>query len=138
MASSAIPGIFPPIVARGESYVDGSWVNPVPVSVVKSLGAKFIIAVDVSPRIEHDEKELSGFEISLKASEGSRVALKKYGINEADVSLSIDLMNVHWADFLKIDHCVREGEKTIISLIEEIKKKLFWKRLRSRLPLGGS
>lgn len=47
-ASISIPGIFAP-VKRGERYlVDGALVNPVPVSVVKEMGAQVVIAVDVN------------------------------------------------------------------------------------------
>lgn len=47
-ASISIPGIFRPVF-RGEMIlVDGGLVNPVPVSAVRSLGADFIIAVDLN------------------------------------------------------------------------------------------
>ena len=48
-ASISIPAVF--TVARwGDMYmVDGSLVNPVPVSALKEMGADFIIAVNVIP-----------------------------------------------------------------------------------------
>jgi len=50
-ASISIPGIFKPIHHRGMFLVDGGIVNPVPVEVVRKLGADFIIAVDICPRL---------------------------------------------------------------------------------------
>jgi len=50
-ASISIPGIFKPVHHRGMFLVDGGIVNPVPVEVVRKLGADFIIAVDVCPRL---------------------------------------------------------------------------------------
>jgi len=50
-ASISIPGIFRPVYHRGMFLVDGGIVNPVPVEVVRRLGAEFIIAVDVCPRL---------------------------------------------------------------------------------------
>lgn len=50
-ASISVPGIFTP-VKRGEDWlVDGGLVDPTPVSVVKEMGANFIIAVDLNSDI---------------------------------------------------------------------------------------
>ncbi len=46
-ASSAVPGLFTPSHLDGRVLVDGGLVNPLPVSVARSLGATFVIAVDV-------------------------------------------------------------------------------------------
>lgn len=135
MASCAIPGVFPPKVDGESTYVDGSWVNPVPVNIAHQLGAKFVIAVDVAPDMNSEVKDLKGFDITLRAAEGSRVALKNLSIRDADVSLTIALKDVHWADFSQLDKCVREGERITALAIEEIKKKIFWKRLKSRVFL---
>lgn len=131
MASCAIPGIFPPVVMNGESYVDGSWINPVPVSAARRLGAKFVIAVDVAPALNRSKKNLSGFDISLKAAEASRMALKEHGLKDADVALNVDLMDIHWADFTRWRDCIDEGERVVEQYIEEIRKKLFWKKLKT-------
>lgn len=47
-ASISIPGIFTPVLRNKIELVDGGLVNPVPVNVVRSLGADFVIAVDVN------------------------------------------------------------------------------------------
>ena len=47
-ASIAIPGMFTPLVRNGHALVDGGLVNPLPVSVARSLGADFVIAVDIT------------------------------------------------------------------------------------------
>lgn len=47
-ASSSIPGVFNPVMIRGEEYVDGDLKKPVPVSVAREMGADIVIAVDIS------------------------------------------------------------------------------------------
>ena len=47
-ASISMPGIFEPFQLDGRWYVDGGIVNPVPVSLCRSLGADVVIAVDVN------------------------------------------------------------------------------------------
>ena len=47
-ASIAMPGIFTPVLRDGLVLVDGGLVNPVPVSIVREMGADFVIAVDIN------------------------------------------------------------------------------------------
>jgi NTE family protein len=47
-ASISIPGLFPPLFHEGKWLVDGGLVNPVPVSLCRSLGADIVIAVNLN------------------------------------------------------------------------------------------
>ncbi|GFO82495.1 patatin-like phospholipase family protein [Methyloceanibacter sp.] len=47
-ASFALPGIFKPVEINGQWMIDGALVNPVPVSVCRALGARIVIAVNVT------------------------------------------------------------------------------------------
>lgn len=47
-ASISIPGIFRPVEINKRLCVDGGLLNPVPVDVVKKMGAEVIIAVDLN------------------------------------------------------------------------------------------
>ncbi len=49
MATSAVPGVFPPVEIEGCMMVDGGLINNVPANAVKALGAEVVIAVDVAP-----------------------------------------------------------------------------------------
>jgi NTE family protein len=46
-ASVAIPGVLPPVVERGELYVDGATINNLPVDVMRDAGLGCVIGVDV-------------------------------------------------------------------------------------------
>lgn len=50
-ASGASPGQFAPVKIGEESYVDGDEAAPVPILAARALGAKVVIAVDVSAYI---------------------------------------------------------------------------------------
>ncbi len=45
-ASLAMPGVLTPVTLRGRIMVDGALVNPLPVSLCRSLGADIVIAVN--------------------------------------------------------------------------------------------
>lgn len=47
-ASYAIPGIFKPVNIEGRWLFDGALVNPVPVSVCRALGARYVIAINLN------------------------------------------------------------------------------------------
>jgi NTE family protein len=47
-ASYALPGIFRPVRINGRWLFDGALVNPVPVSVCRAFGARYVIAVNVN------------------------------------------------------------------------------------------
>lgn len=47
-ASYALPGIFKPVKVNGRWLFDGALVNPVPISVCRALGARYVIAVNLN------------------------------------------------------------------------------------------
>jgi NTE family protein len=48
LATSAYPGVLPPVVNDGRYLVDGGVLDNLPIDLVRSLGAERVIAVDVS------------------------------------------------------------------------------------------
>jgi NTE family protein len=46
-ASCTVPGLFKPVLRDGRYLVDGSVVNPIPVSLCRAMGAEIVIAVDL-------------------------------------------------------------------------------------------
>lgn len=47
-ASYALPGIFKPVKCNGRWLFDGALVNPVPISLCRALGARYVIAVNLN------------------------------------------------------------------------------------------
>lgn len=47
-ASFALPGIFRPVQINGRWLIDGALVNPIPVSVCRAYGARFVIAINLN------------------------------------------------------------------------------------------
>lgn len=47
-ASYALPGIFKPVKIGGRWLFDGALVNPIPVTVCRALGARYVIAVNLN------------------------------------------------------------------------------------------
>ena len=84
-ASISVPGIFTPVRKDNMSLVDGGLVNPVPVSVVREMGADFVIAVDLN----HDIIAKKGFtQISIPDS-SIRHSEKEGGQNSVETKSTI-------------------------------------------------
>lgn len=48
LASSAMPGVYPPVAIDGHLYIDGGVANSVPIAPAVSMGAKKLYIIDVS------------------------------------------------------------------------------------------
>lgn len=89
-ASISVPGMFTPAKFNGKLLVDGGLVNPVPVSVARSMGADIVIAVDLHhgllrSDIDHPESVKSD---ELEAKNTEHVSLlsalkRKVGLRES-------------------------------------------------------
>lgn len=60
-ASISIPGIFRPFERDDTYLIDGGIINPVPISVVKEMGAEVIIAVNLNSDSESEEADSQGY-----------------------------------------------------------------------------
>ena len=56
-ASCSVPGVFTPYHRNGRLLVDGVVVNNLPVTVAQTLGADYVIAVDLLPLMGHAQVE---------------------------------------------------------------------------------
>jgi NTE family protein len=134
MASCSIPLVFAPIKYRGKYLVDGGLVNPVPVSILKDMGADFIIAVTVMP-IERDRlPETSVVHTGLKEPNILSIAFQLVNITSyqrlkaslvgADVIIEPQVTHIGWADFHRASECILQGELATQASISEIKRLL--------------
>ncbi|GCL63066.1 patatin-like phospholipase family protein [Pseudaquabacterium pictum] len=70
-ASSAVPGVLSPVGIQGTEYEDGDESLPLAVRAARQAGAQFVIAVDVTPRLETAPADASP---SQRARIGQRLA----------------------------------------------------------------
>jgi NTE family protein len=89
-ASTAVPVLFTPVHIDAERLVDGALVEPVPVAAARSLGADFVIAVDVAYRpYEEAASGLTAF--AFQAMHILVNSLAAQQLRDADYSLRLDL-----------------------------------------------
>jgi NTE family protein len=134
-ASISLPGIFN-VVKHGERYVvDGGLTTPVPVEVVRRMGADFIIAVNVNPgvygrvrkiyrqRIDaHQEPTI--IQVMMQSLYITAFAVAQHALENADVVIEPDVAHVGGADFQKAPELIQHGRDAAQKALPDIKRLL--------------
>ena len=134
-ASISIPVIFTVVKWRGRYLVDGGLVNPVPVSVLKEMGANFIIAVNVIPdaseRAQHlrkeggrQVKEPNIFSVIMQSIYVGTYALVRSCVEGADIVIQPQVAHIGFGDLHRAQECILQGELAAQNSILEIKRRL--------------
>jgi NTE family protein len=124
VASSTIPGYLTPVARDDELLVDGAIGQPVPGRVVRSLGAEFIIAVDVSINAFSPLQEHNIISILGRAGEISAAKLAQSHDAHWDFYIHPDTLNLHWSQFDQLEQLVANGEKAVDDDAAELLRKL--------------
>ena len=128
-ASSAVPGMFQPVEIGGRDYVDGGLTSPVPAQVARSMGADFVIAVDISNVSRRDR--LSGtLDVLLQAFAIMGHAISSHELEDADVVIRPKTGAVSSTDFEGRHLAILEGEKAAAAVMPELKARLARARAR--------
>jgi len=135
MASVSIPVIITPAKIGGRYLVDGGLVNPLPVNVLKDMGADFIIAVNVVPSVYDLTSKADGarvqkvrepniFEVTSRMLYiiGFQAALT--GIKSADITITPDVGHIRPDSFYRARECILLGKRAARHALPEIKRLL--------------
>jgi len=125
-ASCAMPGVLNPVELAGLLLVDGGWAETVPIRAARQLGADFVIAVEVGDPLRAFKDPRNALDIIARADALARNALHKEQIKTANIVLSPQNEDTHWADFsttaLAIDRGEEEVDRKIYALQRALKK----------------
>ncbi len=91
-ASISIPGVFVPVEREGRVLVDGAFVNRVPASVCRGMGADIVIGVDVGYRGQRTQTE-NIVENVMHALDIFEWQMAKHHVSDADLMLAPDVMD---------------------------------------------
>jgi NTE family protein len=122
-ASSSVPGIFQPVSINGNEYVDGGLVSPVPIRVARSLGADFVIAVDISDKPQNNKTE-SSIDVMMQTFNIMGQSISRSELLEADIVIRPVTPGISATDFKDKHMAVLQGEKAVAAILPELKEKL--------------
>ncbi|HLD74647.1 MAG TPA: patatin-like phospholipase family protein [Bdellovibrionota bacterium] len=119
IASSSIPGYFPPYFEPGKALVSGSLSAGSGVRVAKELGADLVIAV--APQSELVSFNLKNQkDIVLQTFKIASQSQTETDLEEADIVIKPDLEKTLFDDFSKKRYCLIQGKEAAQNLVQEI------------------
>lgn len=125
LASTSIPGVFPPVNIDGIWYTDGAHVNVTPVSVARLMGADFVIGSDVKSKLKTlDVVPVNSRDIMNRCNFIANHLFYEILIKEANVVLEPNIKQISWSEFNKFNLMVNEGEKEAKSKLSIIKQEI--------------
>ncbi|OPY74903.1 MAG: NTE family protein RssA [Syntrophorhabdus sp. PtaU1.Bin058] len=120
-ASSAIPGIFVPVVFGNRTLVDGGVTNNIACDVARQKGADIVIAVNLQKDIKDTDIntifDIIGQSLSIMTHESNKAKLRY-----ADVVIEPDTKGVSLFDFSQKKRLIEEGMKAARKAIPRIKE----------------
>ncbi len=122
-ASSSVPVFFEPVTINGQDYVDGGLVAPVPASVARTLGADFVIAVDISDRPQ-DRSTAGITDIMWQTFSIFGQTINRHEQASANIMVRPVTYGLPSVDVSGRNKAVLEGEKAVAKILPELKAKL--------------
>lgn len=125
-ASCAVPGWYVPVVdEKGRQLVDGGLVANLPVSIVRSLGAEVVVAVDVN----FDGAKFLGSPNSIiGVLLQSMLVVQRTAVRHqrqlADVVISPRVGHIRWDEMGRADELLAAGAEAAESAVQFVKELL--------------
>jgi NTE family protein len=127
-ASSAVPLVFNPVKIGSDYFFDGGMTHPIPVDVVKQMGADIVMGVNLYNGIFPVELSSHQKMSRLKAFKISRYIwlqkLAQFDLKSADISLNLNIPNDDYGIFAKFfnnQKVIDYGQSTTDNIISKIK-----------------
>jgi NTE family protein len=122
LASSAIPGIFPPVARGKKLLVDGVVLTNIPVPELRKEGADFIISVELVELPNPDYK--NGVDLIYQVEYIKQKRLEAWAIAESDFHIKIDMNSYDPSHFENYLAAIEQGYKSTKKVIPQLLKKL--------------
>lgn len=135
-ASSAIPGVLPPVEIDGRVLIDGGWADKLPVVPAFVMGADVVIAVDISAEVTQVRNFRRGVDIMVRANSIKDAALVSFSRGMADLVIQPAVKDVHWADFGGFERCITAGDEAATAMVPAIRELLRHERVFSLVRPG--
>ena len=108
-ASSAMPGLAPPVHWEGRRLQDGGAVAEIPVQAARRLGSP-VLAVEVSEALPASDPDRNRVHRAMfRAAAMGWQALRERMLAEADHVLAPEVNHLHWAEFESVDTAYQAG-----------------------------
>jgi NTE family protein len=144
LASVSLPGIFPPVLVGDHILMDAGMHDPVPVRLVRKMGADILIASELggqeppalesaTPWLEEaPHKDLKStrsphiIDLLLRTYDLAMATIGMHSIREADIVIRPKLHRVSLRQFSEGRKFVATGREAVDQALPELQKRLPW------------
>lgn len=109
MASSAIPGAFPPQKYKSFCLIDGGSTQKLPSGIARHLGADRIIAIDVGSPFQRKTEFTSSLQVISRSEAITSSILNQQNRLAADLLLTPKFRDMKWYDFHRHGEALKAG-----------------------------
>lgn len=121
-ASISIPFVFKPAEWNDRLLIDGGLSMPVPVDLVREMGADIVIAVNVDNHYFRNDKKLGFSGIADNSIVILRYHLARYCVKDADIVISPEIGRTRWHQFTEGRRLIEAGEEMMRQQLPELRK----------------
>jgi len=108
-ASSALPGIFPPVEFEGMLLADIGVFYSLPTTVARSYGMHQVIAVDVTSGMRRIQECGTALDILIRMDEIGESLFRRHVRDAADLVITPDVTGIQWFDFSSPGELIERG-----------------------------
>ena len=123
-ASASIPGIFEPTRWEGRLLVDGGLLDNVPTGVVRDMGAKVVIAVNLSGERSATRPPENILDVMLYSLQVLIHGQSLRGTAAADVPVVPDLTGFSYSNLGRLEEMVERGEAAMRAALPALRRRL--------------
>lgn len=136
-ASSAIPGVFPPVQHMGKILVDGGVVDNIPIAVAREKGADLVVAVDISENLGNTSIR-NVVDVVLQATNIMFALNVEHSKRGADVLVTPRVGDVTMLDFGQKKRCMQAGIEAAREAVPKIREAIAAWQARKLSAPGAS
>jgi len=111
MATSSIPGVFPPVTYRGYHLVDGGITHKLPTRIAYGLGARRVLGVDVGGGMMVRNRFSNPIEVIIRSEEIASQALHDRNRDAVGLLLTPRFNDMKWYEFTRHPEAYEAGLK---------------------------
>ena len=122
-ASISIPLVFKPVEIDDKTLADGGLSAPVPVEIVRGMGADIIIAINLDKHYHDEEWKPGWYDIANGSLNILRHHLALSNVASADMVINIDVgKNNYWYQFINGQDKILTGEKATKEILPRLQE----------------
>jgi len=125
--SISIPLVFKPAEINGRMLVDGGLSAPVPVEIVRGMGADIIIAVNLDKHYCDEEWKPGWYNIANDSLNILRHHLALSNVANADIVIDINVGKNYWYQFTNGQDKILTGEKATKEVLPRLQEIIYQK-----------